>query len=117
MTEEISIVSNKYIAYFPEFTPTALQKIVGKLLSITIPAIRLFLARYKAFPCLLSCPSGESNALFHISSILNYLKDQFGHDITNDIIVRSYHKRAKQFFIAYVVKKKQFAIKRFILSF
>lgn len=117
MTKEISTVSNKYIAYFPEFTPKTLQEFDGKSRSDKIPSVRLFLAHYKSFPCLLTCPRGESNALFHISSILNYLKDQFGHDITNDIIVRSYHKRAKQFFISYVVKRKQFSIKIFILFF
>jgi len=119
MSEEISVVSNKYIAYFPEFSPTALQQLhTVKNRSDQIPAIRLFLARYKAFPCLLSCPKVELNALFHIPSILNYLKDRYGYDITNDIILRKYHKRSRQFIVKYVFQKKnQFSIKRFILSF
>ncbi len=100
MTEEISIVSNKYIASFPEFTPKTLQEFAGKNRSDKIPAIQLFLAHYKAFPCLLKCPRAESNALFHIPSILNYLKNEFEHNATNDVIKRHYHAKSKQVFVA-----------------
>jgi len=100
MNEEMS---KKSFAYFPELSPRALQQFVGSRgQTDKIPAIRLFLAHYKEYPCSMSCPRTESNALFHIPSILNYLKDQFGHDITNDIILRKYHTRSKQFFISYV---------------
>ncbi len=102
----MSIVSNQYDAYFPEFSSTALQQFISNNTRNQIPAIRLFLARYKAFPCLLSCPKIESNALFHIQSILNYLKNQLNHDLTNDIIIRKYHIKAKQYFARYVFQKK-----------
>ena len=111
----MSTVSNRYVAYFPEFSSKALHEFVGNRATITtIPAVRLFLARYKAFPCLSSRPSVESNTLFHVPSILNYLKTHFGHDITNDIIARKYHTRAKQFFVRYVFKKQDF-VERLIL--
>ncbi len=101
MIEEMSVVSNKYLAYFPELSPTAIQKIHHSTArSAKIPAIKLFLAHYKAFPCLLTCPRAESNALFHIPSILNYLKTEFEHNATNDIIVRRYHSKSKQVFVA-----------------
>jgi hypothetical protein len=108
-------VSNKYVAYFPEFSSIALQQFVSTRATTTnVPAIQLFLARYKAFPCLSLCPRTESNALFHVPSILNYLQTHFGHDITNDIISRKYHKRAKQFFVRYVFKKQD-SVQRLIL--
>jgi hypothetical protein len=114
----MSIVSNKYVAHFPELSSTALQRFLShNRLIDKVPAIRLFLARYRIYPCLLSCPKAESNALFHISSILNYLKDQFGHEITNDLIARKYHMRAKQFYVKYVFKQRNFPIrKKTILS-
>lgn len=103
----MSTVSNKYVAYFPDFSSTALQEFVGTTRAQVnkIPVIRLFLAHYKAFPCLSTCPRVESNFWFHVPSILNYLKTQFKHNITNDIILRKYHKRAKEFFVKYVFKK------------
>lgn len=97
----MSSVSNKYIAYFPELSPNAIQHVtmarMGKMPE-KIPANRLFLAHYKAFPCLLKCPKAETNSLFHIPSILNYLKNEFQHNATNDIILRKYHTKSKQFF-------------------
>jgi hypothetical protein len=108
----MSIVPNKYVAYLPELSPTALQRFLShNRLIDKVPAIRLFLARYRIYPCLLSCPKAESNALFHISSILNYLKDQFGHEIINDLIARKYHMRAKQFYVKYVFKQRNFPIR------
>ncbi|CAF0984416.1 unnamed protein product [Rotaria sordida] len=98
MIEDMSsIISNEYIGYFPKLSPRALQEFsITRIRREKIPAISLFLAHYKAFPCLLSCSTSESNALFHVSSILNYLKNEFGHNTTNDIIIQKYHTKSKQ---------------------
>jgi hypothetical protein len=99
----MSTLLDKYIAYFPEFSSTALQEFVGNRVRLSnIPVLRLFLARYKAFPCLSKCPRIETNFWFHVPSVLNYLKTQYGHNADNDAITRKYHKRAKQFHVAYV---------------
>ena len=90
---------SKYLAYFPESSPKSLQQFAGATpRSEKIPGIRLFLGHYKAYPCILKCPRADSNVLFHISSVLNYLKNEFGHDENNDLILRKYHEKAKQFF-------------------
>ncbi|CAF4745975.1 unnamed protein product [Rotaria sp. Silwood1] len=89
-----SSISNEYIGYFPKLSPIALQQFSNTSpYRESIPVVSLFLTHYKAFPCLLSCSRPESNALFHVSSILNYLKNEFEHDTTNDIITQKYHKK------------------------
>ncbi|CAF4575813.1 unnamed protein product [Rotaria sp. Silwood1] len=94
-----SSISNEYIGYFPKLSPIALQQFSNTSpYRESIPVVSLFLTHYKAFPCLLSCSRPESNALFHVSSILNYLKNAFEHDTTNDIITQKYHKKSKQYF-------------------
>ncbi|CAF0881577.1 unnamed protein product [Rotaria sp. Silwood1] len=94
-----SSISNEYIGYFPKLSPIALQQFSNTSpYRESIPVVSLFLTHYKAFPCLLSCSRPESNALFHVSSILNYLKNEFEHDTTNDIITQKYHKKTKQYF-------------------
>ncbi|CAF2828606.1 unnamed protein product [Rotaria sp. Silwood2] len=100
MIEDMSsIVSNEYIGYFPKLSPIALQQFsTTRVNRELIPVLALFLTHYKAFPCVFSCSKPESNALFHVSSILNYLKNEYGHNATNDIIVQKYHNKSKQFF-------------------
>jgi hypothetical protein len=95
----MSIISNNYMAYFPDLSPKTLQAFLSnRRQTDTIPALRLFLTHYKAYPCVLTCRKAESNALFHIPSVLNYLKNQFQHNVINDIILRKYHAKSKQFY-------------------
>ncbi|CAF0831939.1 unnamed protein product [Adineta steineri] len=99
MDEEVSLICDKYTAYFPELSPAALQQLYVQSRSRDkIPAIRLFIGRYNAFPCLLSCTNVESNARFHITTILNYLKNEYQHNIINDVTVNRYHTKSKQFY-------------------
>ena len=99
----MSTLLDEYVAYFPELSPRALQQFVGERARTgSIPALRLFLARYKAFPCVSQCPRIETNFWFHIPTILNYLKTQYGHNADNDVITRKYHERAKKFYVKYV---------------
>ena len=99
----MSTVDDEYVASFPEFSSLALQQFAGKNnAGKFIPVQRFFLAHYAALPCTSSCPKVESNAWLHVPSILTYLQDQFGHDLTKDIIQREYHNRSKQYFVAYV---------------
>lgn len=108
----MSTVPNEYIAYFPELSPTALQQFVSnRPQAEVIQAIRLFLVHYKQYPCLSNCPRPQLSSLYHVTSILNYLKDQFGCDTKNDITVRKYHVRSKQFYVRYVYNQKNNSFK------
>lgn len=102
----MSTVSDQYLAFFPEFSSEALQGLPSeRIRTAGAPALRLFLAHYTAFPCVSKCPKVESNASLHVSSILTYLKDQFGHDLTCDIISREYHDKSKKYYVKYVLKE------------
>lgn len=99
----MSTNSKEYLAHFPELSHTALQKFVtDRRLREKIQANKFFLIHYKQSPCLCKCPKVQLNSLFHIKSILNYLKEQYQHNIANDIIQRKYHQRSKQFYVSYV---------------
>ena len=100
----MTTVTDQYVGSLAEFSSLALQKLPSeRFIAKRIPAPRLFLAHYAAFPCASTCPKVESNAWLHIPSILTYLQDRFAHDLTNDIISRDYHIKSKQFFVTYVL--------------
>ncbi|UJR20922.1 hypothetical protein I4U23_024031 [Adineta vaga] len=95
----MSIVSDKYIAYFPKLSVTAQEKFTStRVQNKQIPAVRFFFNCYKAFPCLLTCKQ-DANELFHISSILNYLQTEFQHNLMNDIVSQKFHIKSKQFYV------------------
>ena len=64
-----------------------------------IPVLRLFLAKYQTFPCKFECAKATDDVLFHVPTILNYIRDELKHDITKDCVERRYHERSKQKFI------------------
>ena len=106
MSEDQLIDHHKYIASFPELSPIALKEFTSCNCRKKLPAIPLFFAHYKAFPCSLVCSRPESNALLHVPSILNYLTTEFGHDETNDIIIQNWNRKAKQFFVQYALERE-----------
>ena len=65
----------------------------------TIPAIRIFLAKYHAYPCILYCYLDDTNASFHTTTIFNYIRDELKHDLDTDCIVRYYCREAKELFV------------------
>ena len=64
-----------------------------------IPAVRLFLAKYRTFPSTLKFGTKTDDICFHVPTILNYLRDDLKHDITKDCIVRKYHRRTNKLYI------------------
>ena len=64
-----------------------------------LPVLRVFLAKYRTFPCIFSCVKVTDDVTFHVPTILNYIRDELKHDITKDWIRRGYNERTKQTFI------------------
>ena len=64
-----------------------------------IPAVRLFLAKYRTFPSTLEFGTNSDDTCFHVPTILNYLRNDLKHDITKDCIVRKYHRRTKKLYV------------------
>jgi hypothetical protein len=64
-----------------------------------IPIIRLFLAKYHAYPSSLCCETDDDDVRFHVTTILNYMNDELNHDINKDCIERQYHRRTKQKYV------------------
>ena len=94
------IASSEYPGHFPEFSPETLQLFYKDRRQVdVIPVIRLYLAHYKVFPYFLKCQRAELNSLFHIPSILNYLKTEFKHNVINDITRQKYHPKCRQYFV------------------
>jgi hypothetical protein len=65
----------------------------------TTPSIRLFIAKYHAFPCVLYCSGNDESALLHATTIIDYIRDELKHDLTSDRISRNYHRRTKQMYV------------------
>ncbi|UJR21294.1 hypothetical protein I4U23_024386 [Adineta vaga] len=61
-----------------------------------IPALRLFLGKYQMYPSTLECQTDDDSFYFHVTTILNYLRDQFQHDIKKDCISRKYNRKIKK---------------------
>jgi hypothetical protein len=66
----------------------------------TVPTIRLFLAKYNAYPCTLDCASLGNSALLHATTVINYIRDELKHDLSKDHITRLYHRQTKERYIA-----------------
>jgi hypothetical protein len=64
-----------------------------------IPTIRLFLAKYHTYPCILECKTDDDDIRFHVTTVLNYIRDELNHDITKDCFTRKYHRRTKQKYV------------------
>lgn len=83
-----------------KWSHVALQELVSpRFRSDRIPILRIFLARYTEFPCVMSCFNSDKDGFLHVSTILKYVAEKFGHDANNDIIVRDYHDATKQYFV------------------
>lgn len=63
------------------------------------PTIRLFLAKYRAFPCVINCSGDDTSAIFHATTIFDYIRDELKHDLSTDRISRTYHHRSKQMYV------------------
>lgn len=94
----MSLVPNEYIANLSGLSHKAFQQFYSPNPREKVPATSLFLAHYRVFPCIFTCSKPGLNALYHVSSVLNYLNKEFGHDLKNDIISQKYHTKSKQFF-------------------
>ncbi|CAF1491884.1 unnamed protein product [Adineta steineri] len=73
------------------------------LLQFNIPSdrygassIRLFLGKYHALPCILHCTSGTDRKLLHVTTMLNYLRDELKHDLNTDLITGNYNVQTNQ---------------------
>lgn len=105
MIDDTPMLVTKYVACCSQLSPLAIQSyLTSNRRKEKIPAIPIFLAHHKAFPCCLSCIGSDTDTLFHVSSILKYLKNEFKHDEANDIIIKTRHQKSKQFYVQYACK-------------
>ena len=65
----------------------------------TMPVIRLFLAKYHHYPSILECETDADDIQYHVTTILNYLRDQFNHDMNKDSVEKKYRRLIKQKFV------------------
>jgi hypothetical protein len=64
-----------------------------------IPVTRIFLARYRAFPCTVVIQACSSSGKLHVPSIRRYLEREHQHRSIDDIIKRQYHSTAQCLYI------------------
>ncbi|CAF1690433.1 unnamed protein product [Adineta ricciae] len=60
-----------------------------------IPILRLFLGKYQIYPSLLECETDDNSLYYHVTTILNYLREQYHHDLNKDCVSRTYHRKLK----------------------
>ncbi|CAF1312442.1 unnamed protein product [Adineta ricciae] len=61
-----------------------------------IPVLRLFLGKYQMYPSMMECQTDDDALYYHVTTILNYLRDQYHHDINKDCILRRYNRKIKK---------------------
>jgi hypothetical protein len=83
----------------PDVTNEALLSLGPQNRYSEIPAIRLFLGKYHTYPCTLDCETDDDDIRFHVTTILNYIRDELHHDISKDCISRKHHRRTKQKYV------------------
>ena len=64
----------------------------------TTPTVRLFLAKYRAYPCLTHAFGDGGTALLHATTIIEYISNQLKHDLADDCITRHYYRPIKQYY-------------------
>ena len=83
----------------PEVSADGMMALAPNKCYTDIPVVRLFLAKYRTFPSKLEFAPDSDETCFHVSTILNYLRDNLKHDIAKDCIVRKYHQKTKKLYI------------------
>ncbi|CAF0955566.1 unnamed protein product [Adineta steineri] len=64
-----------------------------------IPTVRLFLAKYHTYPNTLECTNNDEDILYHVTTVLDYIRDELKHDINQDCVLRRRHQRTKQKYV------------------
>ena len=64
----------------------------------TTPTVRLFLAKYRAYPCLTHAFGDDGTALLHATTIIEYISNELKHDLADDCITRHYYRPIKQYY-------------------
>jgi Cdc6-like AAA superfamily ATPase len=88
-----------YVGALPNMPMEALLSLGPPNNCGTNPSIRLFLAKYQAFPCSLYCAGDDTSALLHSTTIVDYIRDELKHDLNTDRLSRQYHQRTKQIYV------------------
>jgi hypothetical protein len=92
-------IKSTYVGAAPDMPMEALLSFGPPNNCGTTPSIRLFLAKYRAFPCALHCSGDDTSALLHTTTIVDYIRDELKHDLNTDRISRNYNHRTKQIYI------------------
>ncbi|CAF3456824.1 unnamed protein product [Rotaria socialis] len=90
---------SKYVGSLPDMPMEALLSLGPPNNCGNTPSVRLFLAKYHAFPCSLYCTADDTSALLHATTIVNYIRDELKHDLNTDRISRNYNRSTKQMYV------------------
>ncbi|CAF1445893.1 unnamed protein product, partial [Adineta steineri] len=85
-----------YVGALPNISMEALVQFNIPGDRYAISSIRLFLGKYHALPCLLTCMSSTDRKLLHVTTILEYLCNEFKHDLNTDLITGNYNAQTNQ---------------------
>ncbi|CAF1498033.1 unnamed protein product [Adineta steineri] len=85
-----------YVGALPNISMEALVQFNIPGDRYAMSSIRLFLSKYHALPCLLTCMSGTDRKLLHVTTILDYLCNEFKHDLNTDLITGNYNSQTNQ---------------------
>lgn len=66
----------------------------------TTPSIRIFLAKYHAYPCSMYCSGDDNAALMHAPTIVNYIENELKHDLSKDLVTRAFHRQSKDSYVS-----------------
>lgn len=88
-----------YVGALPDMSMEALLTLGPPNNCGNTPTIRLFLAKYHAFPCVIYCTGDDTSALLHATTIIDYIQDELKHDLTTDRISRNYNHRTKRIYV------------------
>lgn len=105
MPEKIEATTNgeqktsSYVGAIPEMPMEAMLSFGPQNNCGTAPTIRLYLAKYHAYPCTLYCAADDTSGLLHTTTIVEYIRDELKHDLNNDHISQNYNQKMKKIYI------------------
>lgn len=80
-----------YVGRFPNLSMESLLSVIPLPINgETISLIRIFIGKYRAILCVLSCMSSVGKKLLHASIITDYIRDELKHDLDIDRITATY---------------------------
>ena len=94
-----SNVKATYVGSVPDMSMEAVLSLGPQNNCSLIPAVRLFLAKYRAYPCVATVSGEDDTALLHVTTVTDYISNELKHDLADDCIARDYNRPTKLQFV------------------